>query len=628
MKEELRVNENTVEEPEGLRLLLTQVGLKHIAETLQQLPQSTYEAITTLIRSALDRLSPKYQQVAWSLVLATALNACTGIEQASAQSKTVTPDQPGKPTVVTPTPTKEIQETPTTTPTATPYPEVTPTPMTVEVIDVAGGINRRKAPNGPIIDTTPGTAQEITTYKRSKAPPVKAGGYTWYEATDGDQTFWVALLEKKVTLRTEQVSIGTGGGGIEEKPTTLEEELSRAREELGRDDIKTIDTTNPMWRAVGLNNEIVAVLVNGVWQLTMEQESAGAVPPIQSEIMSQTMTFEEFRLQYSEIAGKVTDKMTYVGIAKNGESEVSTVEYINGRKLMVNVREDGIFELTQDGKVLFVYLDGKNKDESLNDWAKPELESEQGLLKIWVSTDYHDPSQDRLIPDQQTTHIVGVLPGSKELIDNDPRLKQIFRPTDPAIIEFFVQNGFINKNSNNSSIEDPLKNIDNMVTEFFKLLGSGDELPKSMRIKLPNGAETTFNPQLGIILLINGVPGRDYGWLDSPTNLDSMPSEPYTVQNDRLVINIVSNYGANSWSANLYTPRALSYILWKNDIVGDEELTKAAKDKKGIPTFKEIIRYIIQPININGDLYLIPNIIFAQSNDIGDQISYDILKNR
>jgi len=211
MKEELRVNEKTVEEPEGLRLLLTQVGLKHIAETLQQLPQSTYEAITTLMRSALDRLSPKYQQVAWSLVLATVLNACTGIEQASAQSKTVTPDQPGKPTLVTPTPTKEARKTPPVTPTATPQPEVTATPTTIEVIDVAGGINRRKAPNGPIIDTTPGPAQEITTYKRTKAQPVKAGGYTWYEATDGDQTFWVALLEGKVTLRTEQVSTGTGG---------------------------------------------------------------------------------------------------------------------------------------------------------------------------------------------------------------------------------------------------------------------------------------------------------------------------------------------------------------------------------------------------------------------------------
>ena len=211
MKEELRVNEKTVDEPEGLQLLLTQIGLKHITEALQQLPQSTYEAITTLVRSALDRLSPKYQQVAWSLVLATALNACTGIEQASAQSKTVTPDQPGKPTLVTPTPTKEARKTPTVTPTVTPQPEVTATPTTVEVIDVAGGINRRKAPNGSIINTTPGTTQEITTYKRTKAQPVKAGGYTWYEATDGDQTFWVALIEGKVTLRTEQVSTGTGG---------------------------------------------------------------------------------------------------------------------------------------------------------------------------------------------------------------------------------------------------------------------------------------------------------------------------------------------------------------------------------------------------------------------------------
>jgi hypothetical protein len=211
MKEELRINENTVEEPEGLRLLLTQVGLKHIAETLQQLPQSTYEAITVLMCSVLNHMSPKYQQVGWSLVLATALNACTGIEQASAQSKTVTPDQPGKPTLVTPTPTKEARKTPTVTPTATPQPEATATPTTVEVIDVAGGINRRKAPDGPVIDTTPGTTQEITIYKRTKAQPVKAGGYTWYEATDGDQIFWVALLEGKVTLRTEQVSTGTGG---------------------------------------------------------------------------------------------------------------------------------------------------------------------------------------------------------------------------------------------------------------------------------------------------------------------------------------------------------------------------------------------------------------------------------
>lgn len=211
MQEQLRANENTIEEPEGLRLLLTQIGLEHIAEALQQLPQSAYESITSLVRAALDRLSPKYQQMAWSLVLATALSACTGIEQASAQSKTVTPDQPGKPTLVTPTPTKEIQKTPTATPTVTPQPEATPTSMTVEVIDLAGGINRRKTPNGAIIDTTPGTTQDITTYKRTNAQPVKAGDYTWYEATDGTQTFWVALLEKKVTLRTEQVSTGTGG---------------------------------------------------------------------------------------------------------------------------------------------------------------------------------------------------------------------------------------------------------------------------------------------------------------------------------------------------------------------------------------------------------------------------------
>lgn len=211
MKEELRINENTPEEAEGLRLLLTQVGQKHINEALQQLPQSTYELITTLLRSALDRLSPKYQQVVWSLVVATALNACTGIEQASAQSKTVTPDPAGKPTLVTPIPTKEARKTLTVTPTATPQPEVTATPTTIQVIDVAGGINRRKAPNGQIIDTTPFPAQEIITYKRTKTQPVKAGGYTWYEATDGEQTFWVALLEKKVTLRTEQVSAGTGG---------------------------------------------------------------------------------------------------------------------------------------------------------------------------------------------------------------------------------------------------------------------------------------------------------------------------------------------------------------------------------------------------------------------------------
>ena len=251
MKEELRVNEKTVEEPEGLRLLLTQVGLKHIAETLQQLPQSTYEAITTLIRSALDRLSPKYQQVAWSLVLATALNACTGIEKASAQSKTVTPDQPGKPTLVTPTPTKEARKTPTVTPTAIPQPEVTATPTAIEVIDVAGGINRRKAPNGPIIDTTPGTIQEITTYKRTKTQPVKAGGYTWYEATDGEQTFWVALLEKKVTLRTEQASTGTGG-------EQSEAEILAAAQAVAPDAVKVVILPDGNRFAVNAADMIVA----------------------------------------------------------------------------------------------------------------------------------------------------------------------------------------------------------------------------------------------------------------------------------------------------------------------------------------------------------------------------------
>lgn len=525
-------------------------------------------------------------------------------------------------------------------PTATPIsPEQT---KVVQVVDVAGGINKRETPNGKILGTTAGSSTQITTFERTTESEKTVGGHTWIQLTDGEEIFWVASDIAGVNQRTETVSIGIGGGGNSEQDTLTQKQLlAEAQAQLGGT-VADVREVNGVYVAFNTNDNEVGRFANGAWVSSLPQTSDEAIQrqtvlPAGSEtetitgteVMSETMTYAEFSQEYPAIAEKITDKMAYVGIVKNGDSETSTLTYINGKTLPIRVREDGIFEiLSVDGKVLFMYVHGENQDPKLNGWAKPELESEKGLLKLLVSVDYHDKSQDRLLPEKATNHLVDIVPANPAIIDQDPILSTIFNMENKPSFEHMQKFGLIDTDEQPGVLENPLKKMDDFMMEFFKLLGANGELPDSMPIKLADGTETVFNPQLGVTFMINGVPSKEHQWLKGPeATISPYPAEVYTVDSSgRLVVYITTNYGLNSWTANGFMEGGLAYVLHKNGIAYDEELTAIEESKLGIPTYRELHRALMQYVVIEDQTYALPLYLIGQTLTIGEQVNYSSLK--
>jgi hypothetical protein len=260
-----------------------------------------------------------------------------------------------------------------------------------------------------------------------------------------------------------------------------------------------------------------------------------------------------------------------------------------------------------------VYFDVKNKDKRFNDWVKPELESEKGLFNILVSVDYHNPSQDRLLPERATNHIVDVIPASTAIIDRDETLGAMFNMKNQSSYEHLVKYGYITPDQKPGELEDPLKKLDELSMTFFDLLGISGELPSSAPIKLQDGTETSFNPQLGINFVINSVPSRDFGWLpNGEATITNWPSQPYSVGEDgALIFYLVSNYKLNSWNLNTLIPLSLKLVLKANNINFPESALN-----------NEMVQYVA----VGDGVYALPNVLMGQSEGVGKPITYYSLR--